>query len=149
MTSPLSPEPAALVAPDGSVTVLADDVGEVLKLLVFAVHERSRTSGAIPTSRALRLLDALNVGRQRHDAGGAPPDTPPAAPGRSVREVADEMGCSPQWVRQLLAAGRLAGRKAGGGWIVYTGRPLADPQVRQQGSARLITATERQAREVG
>ncbi|WIX99328.1 helix-turn-helix domain-containing protein [Amycolatopsis mongoliensis] len=138
-----------LVGPDGSVTVPADVAGEVLKLLVFAVHERSRTSGATPTSRALRLLDALNVGRQRHDAGGAPPDEPPAAPGRSVSEVAEEMGCSRQYVRRLLAAGRLPGRRTRGGWIVYTGLLVSDPQPPQRDSAKLLTATERQAREAG
>lgn len=149
MTSPPSPDPAELVAPDGSVTVPANVVGEVLQVLVFAFTERARTAGAQPSPAAARLLQALYDGKQRHEHGGAPTDTPPAAPGKSVREVADEMGCSPQWVRQLLADGRLAGRKAGGGWIVYTGRPVADPQVRQRGSATLITATERQAREAG
>ncbi|MGW5743835.1 hypothetical protein [Amycolatopsis sp. NPDC003861] len=149
MTSPPSPDVAALVAPDGSVTVPADLAGEVLKFMVFAFTEHTRTTGAMPTSRAVRFLRALDVGRQRHENGGTPPDSPPAAPGRSVREVADEMGCTPQRVRQLLAAGRLPGRKTRGGWIVYSGHQFAHPQGPQRTSATLITATERQARDVG
>ena len=152
MPSPPSPDPAELVASDGSVTVPADIAGEVLKFMVFAVTERSRATGTMPTSRAFRFLEALNVGRQRHEAGGAPPDTPPAAPdpvGRSVSEVAEERGCSESYVRRLLTAGRLPGRKTRGGWIVYTGLPVPDPEPPQRGSATLITANERQARDVG
>ncbi|SEC95249.1 DNA binding domain-containing protein, excisionase family [Amycolatopsis tolypomycina] len=153
MISPPSPDPAELVAPDGSVTVPADLTGEVLKLMIFAANERSRTTGAVPTSRAIWFLDALNKGRQRHADGGAPPDTPPSAPaaavGRSVSEVAEAMGCSDRYVRRLLTAGRLPGRKTHGGWIVYTGQAVPDPEPPQRGSARLITANERQARDVG
>lgn len=142
-----------LVAPDGSVTVPAEVVGDVLRALIADMTARARTAGALPSPVAEQLLHALYAGKQRHEDGGAPPDTPPGAPpaalGRSVREVADEMGCSPQYVRRLLAAGHLAGRRTPGGWIVHTGRPVSDPQLPQQGSATLITATERQAREAG
>ncbi|WP_103342607.1 helix-turn-helix domain-containing protein [Amycolatopsis sp. CA-126428] len=153
MTSPPSPDPAELVAPDGSVTVPADIAGEVLKLMSIAVTERTRVTGAMPTSRAIRFLKALDLGRQRHADGGAPPDTPPSAPaaavGRSVSEVAEAMGCSNRYVRRLLTTGRLPGRKTHGGWIVYMGQPVPNPEPPQPGSATLITATERQAREAG
>lgn len=52
----------------------------------------------------------------------------------SVREAADALGVSPQRVRELLAAGRLAGHKVGGRWLVepqtqprhpLRGRPLS------------------------
>jgi len=40
-------------------------------------------------------------------------------PGLSVDEAAQALGCSPQTVRRLLRAGRLAGRKLGREWVVW------------------------------
>lgn len=118
----------------------AEIAGEVLRLLVFALHERARSTGALPTLTARQLVTALDRAAHRERGPYSPVQAPnPAAAcdhpaeALSVRETADRMRCSPQHVRALLAAGRLSGRKTRGGWIVHT--RLADSQAPQRNTS--------------
>lgn len=127
-----SSELAGLLQPDGSVIVPPAIAREVLRTLVFAITERVRSTGGQPSAATRRLLAALDVAAERHkqqpEAAEHQEQHSPASEVCTVREAADRMGCSPQWIRHLLTQGRLSGRRAPGGWIVYLDRPLADPQ---------------------
>lgn len=104
---------------------------EVQALLMFALIERARSTGAEPSRKAVQLLRLLNkLAQQPRDAKALTPQvriTPAAVEPLTVREAAERMGCSTQWVRHELNAGRLAGRKSGGVWIVQDAR-LSDSQ---------------------
>ncbi|MGO1054516.1 hypothetical protein [Crossiella sp. CA198] len=114
------------------MTVPASVAAEVLRRLVRDIVTEARGNGGQPSPTARRLLHALYEAAQlhRHASATRPGQrgTVPGEPGLSVRETADLMGCSPQWVRHLLATGRLTGRRSGGVWVVHPNRPLATPQ---------------------
>jgi excisionase family DNA binding protein len=114
-------ELAGLLRPDGSVLVPPSVASELLRLLVKQLIADARSTGGQPTATARMLLSALYEAAQQHEQQGVATDTPDVeqpSQGLTVREVAARMGCSTSWVRQLLADGRLTGRRAGGVWIV-------------------------------
>ncbi|HEX7658513.1 MAG TPA: helix-turn-helix domain-containing protein [Pseudonocardiaceae bacterium] len=141
MTSPNPREPAGpgvpMVLGDGAVIVPAGLAAEVLARLSRDILTDARTTGRQPTTTARLLLDALHSGAQRHRFGPqivAEPPEPATLDDHtsdmvSVAEMAHRMGCTPRHVRALLAAGRLAGRKSGGTWIVHIGQTLPNPEV--------------------
>lgn len=104
--------------------------GEVARLLLLGLDVRARSVGALPTAAASQLVTELRAAAQRHRAGPHSPAVPPEpVPERdrtgetlSVAEAAAYRGCTPRRIRQMLAAGQLAGRKIGGRWIVHMGR---------------------------
>jgi excisionase family DNA binding protein len=116
-------ELSGLLRPDGSVLVPVSIAAEVLRRLVRDMVTEARTSAGQPSPAARALLYALHEAAQRHEQDVAICDTlgvEQVSQGLTVREVAQRMGCSTSWVRQLLATGRLVGRRAGGVWIVET-----------------------------
>jgi hypothetical protein len=136
VTAPQSPrELPSLTQPDGSVIVPAELAADVLRRLVRDIVIEARTTGGQPSPGARQLLDALH--RAAHGSAAQrgqheDHEHPPAMPGISVGEAAQLMGCTPQWVRAQLAAGKLAGRRSSGVWIVHTGQKLATSQAPQQ-----------------
>jgi excisionase family DNA binding protein len=96
----------------------------LLDLALRALDERRRRDGAprVPDD----LLDALHrlneIAAGRLDEGDrcevASALAGPVMLGLSVRAAAQRLGCSPQWVRCLLGAGRLRGHRTGGVWVV-------------------------------
>jgi excisionase family DNA binding protein len=125
-------ELAGLLRPDGSVVVPAGLAAAVLRLLALELAGEVRATGGTLTPGAADLLRALHEASQRPQAAASLVTTgrePLAdADGCSVAEAAAQMGCSRQWVRYLLAAGRLPGRRSGGVWVVHLDRPLATSQ---------------------
>lgn len=119
-------EVAGLVQPDGSFIVPGNMTGDVLRRLLRDMHNEARGLGVVATRDAQQLLDGLYAAAERHrqQQTGAAADVDHAPNGAgavlTVREMADRMGCTPRRVRQLLAAGQLAGRKSGGTWIIHT-----------------------------
>jgi excisionase family DNA binding protein len=113
--------------------------GDLLLVCSVGLTVLAREKGMVPSRTAARWLKELEAGAERHRAGLAAPAQPstPVAPAQpagealTVLEMAQRMGCTPRYVRQLLAAGKLPGHKSGGVWIVHTARPLPDAEVPQ------------------
>lgn len=124
---------------DGTIAVPDYLADEVCRALVFAMNAWARDLGVVASPSAQRLLADLYAAAEHHrrSTAASPVDEEdqalaPAADAWTVREVADRMGCSTRWVRHLLAAGRLPGRRSGGTWIVYVDRPLPNPEAPQR-----------------
>ncbi|AJC60166.1 hypothetical protein GZL_07616 [Streptomyces sp. 769] len=109
---------------DGSVIVPPTVAGEVLRALVRDLTARVRADGGeVPPPEVRRVLYALHTAAQRADASDS--DTAPfepttatgTAPGPSgtvcVAEAAALMGCTPRYVRALIAAGHLPAERVG------------------------------------
>ncbi len=107
-------------------TVAADSdawehVAEEVSRLVRMKHEMS---GAWPRL-LLDLVDAMEAAARA--APTRPVSGPKGAPGRpatvgeSTREVAARMGCSEQWVRELIRSGRLPAQRVGRTWVIDPG----------------------------
>jgi excisionase family DNA binding protein len=116
-------ELAGLLRPDGSVVVPADLAAVVMEILVLKLAGEVRATGGSLTPSARELLVALVEASQRPEVPADLVVANPQVAGVSVAEAAARMGCSRQYVRRLLAAGRLAGRRSGGVWLVHLDRP--------------------------
>ncbi|WP_327430934.1 helix-turn-helix domain-containing protein [Streptomyces sp. NBC_01236] len=121
--TPPDPEVAALLRPDGSVTVPASIAGDVLRALVRDLTTRVRADGGEVSPAVRRLLYALHTAEQQ-DAPGFPtetPSVPTATVELGMREVAALLECSPQYARRLAREGHLQARRAGRIWLVDPG----------------------------
>ncbi|MFI6471502.1 excisionase family DNA-binding protein [Streptomyces sp. NPDC050516] len=117
------PEPGrTLLRGDGSVIVPACVAGEVLRSLVRDLTARVRADGGEVAPTVREVLYALHTAAQHaelFDSVTAPFDssdtgTPPAPSGTvSVTEAAALMGCTPRYVRTLIAAGHLPAERVG------------------------------------
>jgi excisionase family DNA binding protein len=135
-----------LKQPDGTVVIPARLADDVLRRLQRDMFNEARSLGVLASPAAQRLLYVLDDAARQHreqtekglqivatldetEKGSHLVRTPggdqQAAGALTVREMADRMGCSTQYVRHLLATGKLAGRKSGRVWIVYTGQSEA------------------------
>jgi hypothetical protein len=95
------------------VTLPASLLAQIERLAARAVIEQARRDGLDPAPGVGRLFAQIEQARrQTHPASTGTPTT------IGVTEAARQMGCTPGWVRQLLAVGRLAGRRSGGVWLV-------------------------------
>ncbi|MET7900351.1 hypothetical protein ABZS86_02360 [Streptomyces sp. NPDC005355] len=109
MTPPEPPDGVTVVVPRQS----ARELERVLAAGLLAVY---RADGGRPSPAAERLLRDLHEAARRP----APPaaadvgsEDPPAVTVEiTVAEAAASMGCRPRWIRYLLAAGLLRGRRA-------------------------------------
>ncbi|QRX90851.1 excisionase family DNA-binding protein [Streptomyces noursei] len=111
-----------LTRADGSVIVPATVSGDVLRALVRDLTARVRADGGEVAPGIRRLLYALHTAAQRvelFDSVTAPFE--PAATGTTpdpsgtvcVAETAVLMGCTPRYIRALIAAGRLPAERVG------------------------------------
>lgn len=135
--SPRSETPTAagdlsrLLRPDGSVIVPAAIAREVLRALTRDLTARVRADGGEVSPGARRLLYALHAAAEAHDRAPvvdavADPmidtETVPPAPGTveiTATDAAGRLGCSAQYMRTLIRAGRVSGRRAGARlWLV-------------------------------
>lgn len=121
----MSGEIAGLLRSDGSVVVPASLATAVLRVLALELAGEVRATGGRLTPVAADLLRALHEASQHPQAPTSLVVAEPEVAGVSVAEAAARMGCSRQYVRRLLAAGRLAGRRSGGVWLVHLDRPHA------------------------
>jgi excisionase family DNA binding protein len=117
--------PAPLVRSDGAVVIPPGEAREVLRLVLIGVEARVRADGGEVSPQLRRILYALHDASQLKDDGpaaGAGSGSAAGPPGRlelSVGQAAKLLGCSPRWVRQLVLAGRLTGRRAGSRtWLI-------------------------------
>jgi hypothetical protein len=113
---------AGLLSPDGSLIVPAGLAADVLRRLVRDMSNEAYMLGVVASPAAQRLLYELDAAARRYRDQAAEPAADPAPiEAVTVRDMAERMGCSVQWIRQQLKTGRLTGRKSGRVWIVYTG----------------------------
>lgn len=126
-------ELVGLVQPDGSVRVPGYLAGDVLRRLARDLIREADGHGVIAaTPDAQRLLNGLYEAAERyrhqpatHTTDVDQPTT--QAPTMTVRDMADQMGCTPRRVRQMLETGQLTGHKSGRTWIIHVGRPSLRP----------------------
>jgi excisionase family DNA binding protein len=118
---------AALIRPDGSVVIPPAIAGDVAAALVRDIAAQRRRDGGHIPSRTRVLLYALHQANCRHvepdqtdehDGASDPGSEPEPAGTMTVTEAADQLGCTPEYVRQLLRSGRLRGRRTRGLWLV-------------------------------
>ncbi|TAM85835.1 MAG: DNA-binding protein [Jatrophihabitans sp.] len=119
----------------GAVVVVLTvvEAGAVVRGLELAEME-ARGRGAHPFGLgelAARVGAAMTVARDRalQVAAGNVRDDPDRM--LSTEQVADRLGVSPRWVRQLLAAGDLPGARVGRCWRVRAGDLTACGSVRK------------------
>jgi hypothetical protein len=97
------------------ITLPAEVVAQLERLAARGLFVEARTNGVDPQPGIGRLF--AEVERARHATPTRPAD--PAQPAVvTVAEAARLMGCNVSWVRHLLGARRLRGRKAAGVWLV-------------------------------
>lgn len=124
MTAQPEPPPGArrLVRADGAVVVPPEIAGELLRFLTVGLTERVRADGGEVSRSARRVLYALHTAAVRADQQPAFVSETRAAPSGSVeltaQQVADILGCSPQYARSLVRTGQLHGRRAGRAWLI-------------------------------
>ena len=104
----------------------------VLTLIDAGMRQLVRNSGGLRLSdEAVAMLYRLHYASETYAADEH--DGPVrVVREESVAEAAERMGCSVQYVRRLLAAGRINGRRIGRTWIV-----VSQPQPDEAGSAIL------------
>lgn len=119
MTSPDGPRLLA----DGSVIVPARLASTVFAATTLYLSDRTRVSGGALTPEARELLRALHAGAQglAHIAGstdGTPDPNSCNVVTVTARQAAQQLACSPGFVRRLARSGRLHGHKAGPVWLI-------------------------------
>lgn len=117
------PAPEALLQPDGSVVIPPAVAGHVLRALVRDLTARVAADGGRLAPGVQRVLFALHAAAQQPvPVQGCDTASVPVSGGTiglTVDQAAAVLECSPQWVRHLLAAGRLDGHRAGARlWLV-------------------------------
>jgi excisionase family DNA binding protein len=106
-----------VTTPDPLVTLPASVVAQLQRLAARALVVEARSNGLDPQPGIGRLLTEVERARRAAQLQAEQPTAPASI---SVAEAARQMGCTPGWVRQLLLAGRLPGRRSGGVWLVDT-----------------------------
>ncbi|MBK6040825.1 helix-turn-helix domain-containing protein [Streptomyces sp. MBT55] len=111
-----------LLREDGSVLIPAVLADPVLRILLRDVSARVAVDGGKVAPGVSGLLWALKAAADQAEAeAGSAPGTPaerPVSVEISTAEAARELGCSEGYVRRLVRAGRLRGRKVGPVWLV-------------------------------
>ncbi|WP_411146989.1 hypothetical protein [Streptomyces sp. x-80] len=111
-----------LLRADGSVIVPAAVAGDVLRALIRDLTARVRADGGEVSPGIRGLLYALHTAAQRADAfdlvtapfESAATGTPARPSGTvAVADAAALMGCTPRYVRTLIADGRLTAERVG------------------------------------
>ncbi|MFJ4794145.1 helix-turn-helix domain-containing protein [Kitasatospora purpeofusca] len=108
-----------LLLPDGTVLIPPDVARELLRPLVVGLAARCRADGTNLSPRTVRLLHALhNSAEHQPCSATGTSDAVPASVELTAPEAAELLACSPEYVRRLVRAGRIVGRRAGPAWLI-------------------------------